>query len=131
MVQTSRQIALCIKELISQFTEAEYSMIRITCDVCGAIKRGRQSEWIIGYDLQYDTPRAVGRSISFFPRWDDSRVLEHGAVHFCSPECKEQYVAGNTLTVAKPRKVAARRKQNVATRKKPKVAARKKSRKIA
>lgn len=83
-------------------------MIRITCDMCGSVKRGKG--WIIGYDLQYDTRRAVGRSLSFFDRWDNSRVLERGAVHFCSPECKEEYVDSNTVSVAtKPRKVRARR----------------------
>lgn len=94
-------------------------MIRITCDTCGAVRRAKGPEWTIGYDLQYDTPRAVGRSLSFFDRWDDSRVLERGAVHFCSPECKEQYIAANTTTVTrKPRKVSGRKKQKVAARKK-------------
>ena len=91
-------------------------MIRITCDTCGAVKRGKGQEWIIGYDLQYNTPRAVGRTLSFFDRWNDSRVLERGAVHFCSPECKEQYIAANTVMVAKkPRKLPARKASNTVT----------------
>jgi len=91
-------------------------MIRITCDACGTVKRRGQPEWIIGYDLQYDTPRATGRSLSFFDHWDDARVLERGAVHFCSPECKEAYIASNTVAIKAPKKKVSdrRRRRKVA-----------------
>ena len=68
-------------------------MIRITCDTCGIVKSPRQQDWILGYDLGVDTPQTVSRSISFFDRWDDAQVLQRGAIHLCSPECKQNYVA--------------------------------------
>jgi hypothetical protein len=71
-------------------------MIRIACDMCGAIRSHHQPDWILGYDLSLDTPETVSRSISFFDRWDDSRILQRGAIHFCSAECKQAYVAANT-----------------------------------
>jgi hypothetical protein len=87
-------------------------MIKITCDTCGTVKSAGQPEWIIGYDLQFDTPRAVGRSLSFYEHWDNSRILERGAVHFCSPECKEAYVASNTLATKAPKKKISARGRN-------------------
>jgi hypothetical protein len=72
-------------------------MIRIICDTCGVVKNPRQQEWILGYDLRVDTPQTVSRSISFFDRWDDSRILQRGAIHFCSLECKQAYIAENSM----------------------------------
>ena len=72
-------------------------MIRITCDTCGVLRNSRQQGWILGYDLRVDTPQTVSRSISFFAEWDDSRILERGAIHFCSLKCKEDYIARNSM----------------------------------
>jgi hypothetical protein len=86
-------------------------MIRITCDTCGKVKHGGQPQWIMGYDLQFSNTRAVGRSLSFFDRWEDSRLFERGAVHLCSLECKYSYTASSTLgTKTSGRKIAARRR---------------------
>jgi len=87
-------------------------MIRITCDTCGKVKHGGQPQWIMGYDLQFSNTRAVGRSLSFFDHWEDSRVLERGAVHFCSPDCKEAYIAANTLATKAPKKKISARGRN-------------------
>lgn len=87
-------------------------MIKIICDTCGAVKdrpsrnneaatQSSQPEWILGYDLQSSTPRAVSRSMSFFDHWEPARVLERGAIHFCSIECKDAYVASNSLVKTK------------------------------
>jgi len=85
-------------------------MIRITCDTCGIVRRPRQQGWILGYDLRFDTPQTVSRSISFFDRWDNSRILQRGAIHFCSLKCKEAYTAANSLTrKMRGRKVRRRR----------------------
>jgi hypothetical protein len=71
-------------------------MVEITCDVCGKVRpdatRGAKEPWILGFDLQAETPTALQRSIRFLDRWDDRRVLELGAIHLCSDKCKEQYV---------------------------------------
>ena len=102
-------------------------MIKVICDTCGVVKdhssrnheaatRAAQPEWIMGYDLQSSTPRAVSRSMSFFDHWEPVRILERGAIHFCSLVCKEAYIDANSPTRRKeqPRKKAARRKHKAA-----------------
>jgi hypothetical protein len=72
-------------------------MVTIKCDTCGAIKPddlakpGR--EWILGYDLEIESPYRLQRSVRFLDKWDDRRVLELGAIHFCGEDCKEDYIA--------------------------------------
>ncbi len=70
-------------------------MVVITCDVCGAklpdvLRAGE--EWILGYDLQVESPSSVHRSIRFLPQWDSTRVMELGAIHLCSLECRDRYL---------------------------------------
>jgi len=72
-------------------------MVKITCDICGAVRPERDSriandDWILGYDLQVENPNALQRSLRFLERWDDARVLELGAIHLCSMECKQKYI---------------------------------------
>ncbi len=72
-------------------------MVTITCDVCGkekpqaAINGGG---WILGYDLQSESPNAVSRAIRFLDHWDDRRVLELGTIHLCSDRCRQDYLRG-------------------------------------
>ncbi len=68
-------------------------MVQITCDSCGRVKPfDKPEEWILGWDLQVETPSTLQRSIRFLDRWDDRRVVELGAIHLCSERCKGQYV---------------------------------------
>ena len=69
-------------------------MITITCDNCGGTRPERLpvgTEWILGYDIETESPNAVQRSLRFLDRWDDRRVLEFGAIHICCEECKAEY----------------------------------------
>jgi hypothetical protein len=71
-------------------------MVVITCDVC----RGKKptdvipnaEEWILGTDLEVETTRSLRRQLTFYDRWDDRRVLELGAIHLCSEECRQEYI---------------------------------------
>jgi hypothetical protein len=70
-------------------------MVKIICDVCGTERPERlpaNTEWILGYDLETETPNAVRRSIRLLDHWDDRRALEFGAIHLCSIECRDQYM---------------------------------------
>jgi hypothetical protein len=70
-------------------------MVKITCDNCGAVKPGKLPatiEWILGYDLETETPKSVQRSIRLLDHWDDRRVLELGAIHLCSLKCRDEYM---------------------------------------
>ena len=66
-------------------------MVTITCDTCRTTKKAKE-EWILGFDLEFQSPRVLRRSLTFLDRWDDRRMNELGSVHFCSIECKEAYV---------------------------------------
>ncbi|ABF42198.1 hypothetical protein Acid345_3197 [Candidatus Koribacter versatilis Ellin345] len=70
------------------------AMISITCDNCGAERPERlpsSEEWILGYDIELESPNAVQRSLRFLDHWDDRRVMEFGAIHLCSEQCKVEY----------------------------------------
>jgi len=72
-------------------------MVKITCDNCGIERPERPStaavEWILGYDIEMESPNAVQRSLRFLDRWDDRRVMEFGAIHLCCEQCKAEYRA--------------------------------------
>jgi hypothetical protein len=74
-------------------------MVEISCDSCGKVKplsetvRNGGSEWVLGYDVEVQSPNALQRSMRFLDHWDDRRVLELGAIHFCSDACKEKYIS--------------------------------------
>ncbi len=70
-------------------------MVSITCDNCGAKRPARlpaNTEWILGYDFETETPKSVQRSIRLLDHWDDRRVLEFGAIHLCSIQCRDEYL---------------------------------------
>ena len=77
-------------------------MVTITCDTCGA-KRLPNTEsvahrdWIQGFDLLTDTPRVKQRAIRLLDLWDMRKIAEMGAIHFCSVECKDRYLALNAV----------------------------------
>jgi hypothetical protein len=78
------------------------------------VRNPRQQDWSLGYDLRVDTPPTVRRSISFYEQWDDSRIMQRGAIHFCSSECKENYVAANSMARKMPARKAQRRRSEAA-----------------
>jgi hypothetical protein len=67
-------------------------MVRISCDVCGRLKSAADHEWILGYDLQVERRAGLRRSVHFLDHWYDARVLELGAIHFCSEKCRDKYL---------------------------------------
>ncbi len=66
-------------------------MVTITCDTCGAKRQGNE-EWLLGFDLEFQSPRSLRRSLTFLDRWDNRRINELGSIHLCSIECKDEYV---------------------------------------
>lgn len=68
-------------------------MVTIECDVCkGKRPQGSDEEWIQGYDLEVESSSGISRSVRFLDRWDDRRILELGAIHLCSEECRDKYL---------------------------------------
>jgi hypothetical protein len=78
----------------NQETTQDGAMVEITCDSCGKKKpeEPRDDGWVLGYDLEVQTPNALNHSIRFLDRWDDRRILELGAVHFCSVKCRDAFL---------------------------------------
>ena len=73
-------------------------MVKITCDVCGKVRpdpdtRIAEDKWVLGYDLEVENANALQRSLRFLNRWDNARVLELGAIHLCSQQCKDGYIS--------------------------------------
>ena len=72
-------------------TVQEAIMISVTCDTCGTARQPGE-EWVLGYDLESVSPSGVRRAITFLDHWDARRIDELGAIHFCSLECKNDYL---------------------------------------
>lgn len=67
-------------------------MVTVTCDACGVQRSSENCErWILGFDIPAASA-PMKRSLKFLARWEERRVLDPGAVHFCSEECKNIYV---------------------------------------
>jgi hypothetical protein len=66
-------------------------MIEFVCDSCGAVKQARDT-WILGLAAETLGVTAACREVTLFPIWDRERAVHSLAVHFCSIECKNQYM---------------------------------------
>ena len=67
-------------------------MVTITCDTCGQPRKKENADtWIIGFDVP-NASAPMRRSINFLDRWQDRRVLDPGAIHFCGGECRDTYL---------------------------------------
>jgi len=77
------------------FLEGE-PMVTVTCDVCEKTRPNDRipsgKDWILGFDLELETPRTLRRQLTFLDRWDDRRVLDLGAIHLCCEECRLEYI---------------------------------------
>ena len=67
-------------------------MIRFSCDWCSRMK-GPREEWILGIAAETVGYTAVRREATILSDWDRERAVLPLAVHFCSPQCKDKYMA--------------------------------------
>src|SRR3954452_18407502 len=67
-------------------------MLQYVCDNCGTVK-GQRDNWILGFAAERLGARAARREVTIAPVWDENRAVQWFAVHFCSEECKDTYVA--------------------------------------
>src|ERR1051326_2132493 len=95
-------------------------MLRFQCDNCGEIKQ-RGEIWILGFAGESLGVKAARREITVVDTWDDDQAVQPLAVHFCSDECRAEYMQklfGETPetaagTVVKMRKKERRHVQRV------------------
>ena len=67
-------------------------MVTITCDTCGKQRTNDAAgDWLLGFYVPAASA-PMRRSIKFLELWQDRRVLDPGAVHFCCEDCKATYV---------------------------------------
>lgn len=68
-------------------------MVTITCDTCSQPRtKDNSATWILGFDVPAASA-PMRRAINFLDRWQDRRVLDPGAIHFCCAECRDTYLS--------------------------------------
>jgi hypothetical protein len=67
-------------------------MIQFACDSCRKIKTLNQV-WLAGLAGEALGLTAARREVSILPVWDNEQAVNRLAVHFCSEQCKDRYVA--------------------------------------
>lgn len=66
-------------------------MIRFQCDSCGRLKEEGEP-WILGFAAENIGAVSARREISIASSWDRPRAVQILAVHFCSDECRVDYM---------------------------------------
>ncbi len=66
-------------------------MVRFQCDTCGRMKE-RDEAWILGFAAENIGVTSARREVSISGTWDRPRAVEALAVHFCSDECRAEYM---------------------------------------
>jgi hypothetical protein len=67
-------------------------MIRFDCDWCGRTKASDEI-WILGLAAETVGVTAARREVTILPAWKRETAVHPLAVHFCSEECKDDYMA--------------------------------------
>jgi hypothetical protein len=67
-------------------------MVRFQCDTCGRLKEGDEA-WILGLAAQNIGVTSARREVEIAAVWDRARAVETLAVHFCSDQCRAEYLS--------------------------------------
>ena len=67
-------------------------MIHFACDSCRRVKVPNEI-WLLGLAAETVGVVAARREVTILPIWDRDQAVHRLAVHFCSEECKDKYVA--------------------------------------
>lgn len=66
-------------------------MVRFECDGCGKLKN-TTDDWIMGFAAENIGVTAARREVTIADHWDDRSAREWLAVHFCSDDCRADYM---------------------------------------
>jgi len=66
-------------------------MIRFQCDTCGRLKENGDA-WILGFAAENLGISSARREVSISGTWDRARAVDTLAVHFCSDQCRAEYM---------------------------------------
>jgi len=67
-------------------------MLQFVCDYCGNVKQSGET-WINGVAAENVGTQAARREVIVDPAWRRERAILPFAVHFCSVECKNNFLA--------------------------------------
>ena len=67
-------------------------MLQYMCDWCKRVKQSGEA-WILGFAAETVGITAAKREVTLASHWDANRAAHPLAVHFCSEEHKDDYVA--------------------------------------
>lgn len=67
-------------------------MLQFVCDYCENVKRPEET-WINGLAAENVGTQAARREVVIDPAWRYERTILPLAVHFCSVDCKDRYLA--------------------------------------
>ncbi len=67
-------------------------MLQFICDYCANVKEPGET-WINGVAVENVGTQAARREVIIDPAWRRERAVLPLAVHFCSVECKDNYLA--------------------------------------
>src|SRR5215467_13187100 len=91
-------------------------MVRFQCESCGRLK-GEGEVWILGFAAENIGVTSARREISIASSWDRPRAVDPLAVHFCSSECRANYMSAlfgdNTKTLDGTAAITKRRVKRV------------------
>jgi hypothetical protein len=66
-------------------------MLQFVCDFCGNVKESGET-WVNGVAAENMGTQAARREVIIDPTWRRERAILPLAVHFCSLECKDNYL---------------------------------------
>jgi hypothetical protein len=66
-------------------------MLRYECDNCHRFKNNDEA-WILGFAAERIGAVSARREITIASSWDEDRAVNLLAVHFCSDECRAEYM---------------------------------------
>jgi hypothetical protein len=87
-------------------------MVLFGCDWCRTLQESGEA-WILGMAAESIGVTAARREITILPVWDDSRACHPLAVHFCSVEHKDNYMAALFETEPEPVETVIKTKAKV------------------
>jgi hypothetical protein len=67
-------------------------MLHFVCDWCSRVKEPEEA-WIVGLAAEVVGVTAARREVTIQSAWDRGTAVHPLAVHFCSLECKDRYMA--------------------------------------
>ena len=67
-------------------------MIQFACDSCGTSKEIAEI-WILGLAAEIVGVASARREVTILSTWERANAVHPLAVHFCSSECKDDYLA--------------------------------------